>query len=696
MGFLNSLLLLFGGFALVPILIHLLNRQRVKLVYFSSLKYLKSLQKTRMRRLKVKQILLLLLRMLIVALIVFAFARPALESAYTAGLGAAAKTSVVVLLDNSLSMSAESKGRSLFEKGRDFAARLLGVAGEGDEVAASTFNADVTSLTNGFSLDVPLAGNMIAKSNQSFFGTDPVRALGDALDRVASSRNLRSEIFIVSDFSEHGWEESFSGGSVDSIQNCRIYLAPVTDPEPDNVKVIGVDFGRQLIYPGRPLNIRASLNNDCSRAVPGVLASLYVDGSRVSQADCDLPPSGSVEVGFTYTFSRPGLHHGFVEIPDDALMADNRYYFTVSIPDAIAVLVVGERESDNLYVSFALKPRPDTPTQINCKSIGLGTLAGEDPYQYDCVVLNGIKYLSESSLSAVDNFVASGGGLLLFLPPGGDMKSYGARVTKKRFDAELIGPLSAGQGEFFTLSRLSTGHPIFSRYAEVDSSSLPVVKFREIVRLEQSRSNDVLAWYSNGSPAVLETLWGQGKAILFAGDLRLESGELVRHPLFVTFVNRAVEYLASDMTRVAERYVAGGSAERRLDRFKPGTSLDLLAPDGSRSILAPNAVGKDATVSIQRLSNPGIYRVVAADSLVDMFAVNVDTKETTQRYVDPSRIMSSLQGFDPVLLPTDGDRFLEVVRENRHGREIWKPILILAILLLGLEMVIARSDSSAE
>jgi len=64
MGFLNSLALLFTAFAVVPILIHLLNRQRVKTVEFSSLKYLKSLQKTRLRRVRIRQLLLLLLRAL--------------------------------------------------------------------------------------------------------------------------------------------------------------------------------------------------------------------------------------------------------------------------------------------------------------------------------------------------------------------------------------------------------------------------------------------------------------------------------------------------------------------------------------------------------------------------------------------------------------------------------------------------------
>jgi len=694
MGFLNSLLLLFGLFAAVPILIHLLNRQRVKLVYFSSLKYLKNLQKTRMRKLRIRQLLLLLLRMLIILVIVAAFARPTIQGGFSAGLGAAAKTSAVILLDNSLSMSAETRDGSLFESGRDFAAELLGAFSEGDEVMVATFNTDLSPVTDGFALDYTVTERLIRQAALSNRATDAYSALADVFELMDDSRNLNREIYVISDFAETGWS-NFAGTAFQTTPDgTRIYLVPIVDPEPDNIKVTSIDFGRQLIYPNRPVEIQVGLANDIQKRAAGILASLYVDGSRVSQSDCDIPALSENEIVFVHSFTEAGLHSGYIELPDDAIIADNKLYFTLSIPKQLKVLVIGENESDNLYFKLAVKPQSDTPTQIILNSIGLSSLSGEDLFSYDCIVLNGINYLSEAGFSAIDNFAASGGRLLIFLPPGGDMKFYGSRIAKKYFGADLIGPeLIENQTSYFSLERLSLSHPIFSRYSEIEKENLPKIKFREIVKMKPSSSTKVLGWYSTGTPAIVESDWGQGLAVLFASDLRLKSSEFVQHPLFVTFVNRAIEYLVADMTRVVERYHSGDIVERNLSDLAHDQQLELIAPDGGRSYVTPNFSGKSAYLSIKDADSPGIYTIAAGDNIADQFAVNVPAVETIQRYVDPGRVSGELDFLDPEILETGDDGFLEVIRQNRFGQEIWRPFLLIALALLAVEMVIARSGN---
>ena len=86
--------------ALAPILIHLLNRRRTVTVPFSNVALIQSLQHDRMRRVRIKQWLLLLLRTLLIALLALAFARPTLKEA---AQGGGAHTSAVILVDRSLS-----------------------------------------------------------------------------------------------------------------------------------------------------------------------------------------------------------------------------------------------------------------------------------------------------------------------------------------------------------------------------------------------------------------------------------------------------------------------------------------------------------------------------------------------------------------------------------------------------------------
>ena len=173
-----------------------------------------------------------------------------------------------------------------------------------------------------------------------------------------------------------------------------------------------------------------------------------------------------------------------------------------------------------------------------------------------------------------------------------------------------------------------------------------------------------------------------------------ESNELVRHPLFVTFVNRAIEYLSANMTRISERSYVGDMVERTLSGLKRGEQVELIAPDGNRSYLTPKFAGKSAHLSISDAYVPGIYQIAVGDSLIDQFAVNVRAEETKQRYLDPASVAERLEQFGPTLLSAENDSFLEVIRQNRHGREIWKPILLLTLGLLALEMFIARSGQS--
>src|SRR3990170_1572173 len=133
-GFLNPLILVGLAAAFVPLLIHLFTRRRLKRVEFSSVWFLKDLEKTRLRQVKLKNLLLLILRTLILILIVLAFARPALKGQLS-GLGRAAASSVVILLDDSYSMATQTSQGSWFELAQRKALEILNLLSSQDEGA---------------------------------------------------------------------------------------------------------------------------------------------------------------------------------------------------------------------------------------------------------------------------------------------------------------------------------------------------------------------------------------------------------------------------------------------------------------------------------------------------------------------------------------------------------------------------------
>ncbi|MBI3865913.1 MAG: BatA domain-containing protein, partial [Planctomycetia bacterium] len=133
MNFLNSAFLAGLAAAVVPLLIHLLNRRKVRTVDFSSVMFLRDLRKTRMRRLQLRRWLLMAIRTLMIALVVLAFARPAIKSSGLAALGSRARTSAVIALDRSASMALETQNGTAYERAQRRLGEIIAMFGEGDQ-----------------------------------------------------------------------------------------------------------------------------------------------------------------------------------------------------------------------------------------------------------------------------------------------------------------------------------------------------------------------------------------------------------------------------------------------------------------------------------------------------------------------------------------------------------------------------------
>src|SRR3972149_6434833 len=108
MTFLNPFILFGLAAAAIPILIHLLNKRKLRTIEFSTLSFLKELQKNTMRKITLRQWLLLLLRTLIIIFLVLAFSRPALKGNFGT-IGSHAKTTLVIVLDNTASMDLQNE-----------------------------------------------------------------------------------------------------------------------------------------------------------------------------------------------------------------------------------------------------------------------------------------------------------------------------------------------------------------------------------------------------------------------------------------------------------------------------------------------------------------------------------------------------------------------------------------------------------
>jgi len=204
MSFLNSAFLFALAAISIPLIIHFLSKRRIKTIEFSSLKFLEQMQKSRMRWLKIKELLLLLMRMAIIALIVLAFARPTLRGFVGSSR---ASSSVVILLDRSASMDSDGATGSLFEEARRIAGKLLDLFEPGDQITLMAFPDDGSPLKYGPYAPGDELKQRLAKIEQGYGKGDIGEILKDAVENLEQSRNLNREIYVISDFQENGWSD---------------------------------------------------------------------------------------------------------------------------------------------------------------------------------------------------------------------------------------------------------------------------------------------------------------------------------------------------------------------------------------------------------------------------------------------------------------------------------------------------------
>jgi hypothetical protein len=682
-GFLNSTVLLAAVAALIPLLIHLFSRRRVKLVEFSSLRHLKEMQKHRLRRLKIRQWLLLALRMLIVLVAVLAFARPTMREGT---IGSHAAVAAVVIFDNSASMDRAVADGNLLELARARTRQLIETFTPSDRVALIPLDRGEVYTSQG--LASPAVA--LAELDRITRGSAPARlqpALETAIDLLSSAASMNRELYLVSDRQRFLLPEN----ELLREQTWPLCLVEVPLEEVDNLGITELNFGGQLLHPGHDFDIVATISNYGSRDSEERIASLYLDGRRVAQTDFSVASASETSVRFTRSVAGTGFHSGFVELSDDRFAPDNRYYFSFRIPDQANVLII---DGDPVTALLTLALTPDATAQYwSVKTARPEELAGVGFHDYQVVVLCGAPLLAEPQIRRLQAYVRRGGSLLVTYGPDTDITQFNlawSEVTGVSYDSPIRRAFS--RAGYYSLEQIDQTHPIFLPF-QFEQGRPPEVKFFTLPQLKAEESAAILMRFTGGQPALVETRFGQGRVLTFTGPIGPDFSDLTSHGFFVPFVSRTVEYLASDLTSLDIRLFAGQNLNRSLPAGQlTGLDIALIAPDSGVTRLAPEDSDGALVVSTGIIDQPGIFHLLSRDREIDRFAVNIDPAECDLTAVDDDQLVKAL-GRDDYRLLNWNDSPAEALSRFRVGRELWQIFLWAAAVLLAVEMLLGRRPS---
>lgn len=646
MGFLSPFLLLLGLAAAVPLILHLFQRQQGPRVVFPALRYLRRAEKENARRIKLRQLLLLALRMAMLILLALAAARPF----FRRGGGGHEPTAVAIILDNSLSTGLVMGERRVIDELKDRALETLERAGSDDRFwlirAATPWEAAVPG-------DAATTAQRVRETEVASAAADLNGALARARALLnAGAEGRAAEIHLLTDLQA----SAFPGDAPAPGTNPPPVLVwtPDGDPPP-NAAVTAIEIGGGL--PPRA-GERSSISVEIagSRGEDSATVRLALDG-RMTAADHAAVP-GTAQIPLPARSA--GIVPGWVELDPDALRGDDRRHFVVRVQpppvvrstqplpfvdEALAVLAGAGR------IRLAGQGAGDAEIVIAPAAIGADAVRGERTV----VVL---PPTSPLELPAVNNRLAQAGipwryarvddaGEARFAPvEDGDelLRALESIRIQQVYRLErAAGPAPAPQGEGAAASRDST-----------------------LLRLR-----DGAAWAVRG-----ELAGSNGRYVLLASPLSLEASTLPSSAAMLPLLDRVLGAWAA--AEPARAHVAPGDAV-----VLPSLADAVERPDGVRDPVEGGARYRAPAL-------PGIYRVLAGDRIVDAFAVNPPAVESDLTRYERRQLTAALDGWR-VRVSDDAGDWLRMIYQRRLGREVWRPLLLLALALLLVETLVAAA-----
>ena len=680
MSFLAPLFFVALAALAIPVVIHLIQRERKHVVAFPSLMFVRRIPYQSVRRRRIRHWSLLLLRLAAIALIVSAFARPFLRRHDPTAAGASGAREVVVLLDQSYSMAYGDR----WDRARAAARTAVTTLGPSDRGTLVLFSTRPDVVLRSTADRDRLLGS-VATAATTAGATRYAPALQVAGGILASSSLPRREVILISDFQRVGWRGAEGGRLPQGATLTPIRIGD--DGEAKNLAVTAVSLARSTFANQERVAVTAGLRNFSARDISDVVVSLDVDGLEVQTTRAKVEANGSTSVTFPPVIVAPRGMRATVRLPSDALTRDNVFHFVVSPAPAVPVLVVdrdGAREENSLYLMRALSIGEAPRFEVVRRSAG--SIADEDLRRAAVIVLNDVPVASALA-GRLDTFVQRGGGLFVALGP----RALWPEGRGALLPAVPAAPVDVSRGDVARVGALEYGHPVFELFRAPRSGDFSAAQFfgyRSVVLSGRDRTNapsEVLARFDTGAPALLERTSGAGRVLVWTSTLDLAWSDLPLKPVFLPFIHRVVRHLSAYTAPPA--WLTVGQV------FDPADSRAAAAAPESRVVLTPSGRRlslDDEGGGVLELDEQGFYeiRTQATDAAADVIASNVDLTESDLLPVDAAEVTAAATG-GAAGAAAAAATLPETPEAQERAQRLWWYLLLGGLVLLGAESILA-------
>jgi hypothetical protein len=676
--------------AVIPILIHLLLKQQPKRVPFPAIRLLRNRRNVVMRSLNLRHLLLLLLRILVLAFLGFALARPTLKLGGPLAVDAEAPVAATLIFDTSPSMEFKFEGKTRLEAAKELGKKVLEKFGEGSEIVV------IDSATPTTHAPVDLLG---AVARLDRLAMQPAqRPIGQSIEAalrgLSKSGMSRCEVYVFTDMAAHSWSavdataiksayEMIDGGAA-------VYVLDVSGKVARNVAISAPKLAEQIVAEGGTLGIDFTIANVGPGGETALEATL--DGEVVEQRSVNLKADDVAEFHFDIPIRTAGPHGGSIRASaGDSLPFDDERFFAIDSRPASKVLVAATTTAEAEHWVNALDPaflrgkvKPRFAVEL---TTALDKLPDKDFAPYGAVCLLNVGGVPAPLWDKLKRYAEAGGGVFVALGNRTDVASYSLVSAQGLLPVKLIGETTPPQAVTLSLER--TTHPLLEPFARLQRNDFGQGFVVRYWKTDVTAGSAAIMKYTDGAPAVVERAVGagRGKCIVLTTAAHFQPiGYWSELPLRWSYMLLA-EQIARRLTGVSDatfNFLVGATPVLEFPGEGPLPAMTVVVQKEVIRIASDPKAGRAARMPSAK--QPGLYRVDSTDAekLSAAYAVNIPDTESVLTPIEPKRIEELLEK-DRIAVVRDLDSMQRAVSKDRVGRELFALLMLLLLIIISVE-----------
>jgi hypothetical protein len=673
MQFSNPIFLFALSAVLIPVIIHLFNFRKYKKVHFSNVQLLQDIVQKTKRESRLHHFIVLCLRILAIAALVFAFAQPFVPNTHHNQRGG---TTALIFVDNSFSMTANTKSSNLLQDAVEAAKNI---------VNAYSYACDFILVTQDFS---PKESRLLNK--------DEILSL---LDEVAVSAHSRSWDEIIT-YSQHIAQQSKKGEiyyyyisdfqkdeyNFDDFKNDAdhpSFLVVMESSKAGNISIDSCRFAAPVFKLGQQVTLYVSVHNYSEQDMEKLPLRLYINKEQKAIVAMDLKANSAAEYRLNYTITEEGVQTGRLQLDDAQVTFDDQLFFVYEVSPSTKIIAINDGTPNKYLTSLYGKD-----SLFNYMEMDVG---GVNYSQFDdcqLVILNEVKNISSGMAGELKKYVEDGGSLMIFPSELQDTVSWQSLLAS--LSVPCYGKTVAAEVK---VGEINTESIYFKRALEKQSERLDMPKVLQYFELKGIEKGEILMQLENHAPLLSAYSAGKGKLFLSTVALNDKFGDAHKHALFIIPMHNI-----GIMSQIDRRLynVMGHDEMQTLNGIvQHGDAPVILKSQDNGDEIIPEQRNSGNSVLLffhNQIKEPGFYDLLHGGIRVGVTAFNYNRGESNLDYYSDSELHDLAKRDNASFTLMDGAAkdLSKSIADRINGTPLWYYFVLLALLCLLAEILILR------